>query len=147
MSTTKTPKTPVAEALGRAHAALLEDLRRLEAAINAPSGKDASELAAGLTATRKHIQAHFRFEEDNGYLDAVRQREPRLERAIDQLANEHRCLSQGLDALITTTQSAAHMTDALRDGVRGWIEQVRQHETREDELVQDAFNLDINAED
>jgi hypothetical protein len=142
-----TNKTPVAEALGRAHAALREDLRKLDAAINPRSGAKVPELAAGLAATRKHILAHFRFEEENGYMDAVRQREPRLERAIDQLAGEHRSLSQALDALITTTQDAPNLTDLLRDGVRVWVEQVRQHETREDELVQDAFNLDINAED
>jgi hypothetical protein len=31
--------------------------------------------------------------------------------------------------------------------VREWVERVRRHETRETDLVQDAYNLDIGAED
>ena len=31
--------------------------------------------------------------------------------------------------------------------VRKWVAHLRQHESRENELVQDAFNRDITAED
>jgi hypothetical protein len=36
---------------------------------------------------------------------------------------------------------------ALRQEVRAWIERVRQHEARENDLVQEAFNRDIGTED
>jgi hypothetical protein len=135
-----------ARALHRAHVRLLEDLRALEAAAR-PSGEGLPELRARLGATRTHIADHFRFEEQDGYLEAVRKREPRLERAVRQLAEEHARLARALDDLITEAGAAATLSDALRDQVRGWVGQVRQHEDRENALVQEAFNLDIGAED
>jgi hypothetical protein len=135
----------VAEALSRAHAALLDDLRKLEEAASSPEGLPA--LRARLDATQAHLAEHFRFEEQNGYMDAVRKREPRLERAVEQLADEHRQLARSLGALIENARSASGLDAALGEEVRGWVGLVRQHETREIDLIQDAFNLDIGAED
>ncbi len=137
----------VAEALGQAHAALLADLRELEQAVCPSREEGLAELHARLGAAHAHITKHFRFEEQNGYMDAVRKREPRLERTIQQLAEEHRQLGQSLDALIGEAGAATSVGDALREGIREWIECIRQHEVRENDLVQDAFNLDIGAED
>jgi hypothetical protein len=136
----------VLEALDRAHVTLLEDLRRLEEAARPQAPGGLAPLRARLGATRNHIAQHFRFEEQGGYLDVVRQREPRLERAVAQLAEEHRKLLAGLDGLIR--EVAAGPPDvALSDQVRAWVEQVRHHEAHENEVVQDAFNLDLGAED
>jgi hypothetical protein len=137
----------VADALLRAHGALLADLRKLEEAIRPSSGESPKELLVRLGATRTHILEHFRFEEQNGYLDAVRQREPRLERIIQQLAEEHRQLTQALDTLLGEAQAAVNLGESLRQDIRAWVESVRRHEARENDLVQDAFNLDIGAED
>jgi hypothetical protein len=143
----KRTETSVAEALGRAHAALLEDLRKLEAAARLASGKGLAELRTSLGMTRTHITEHFRFEEKNGYMATVRKREPRFERTVQQLADEHRWLAQTLDGLIEQAGSARTLDDALREKVRNWVERVRQHESSENDLVQDAFNLDVGAED
>jgi hemerythrin-like domain-containing protein len=143
----RTTQNSVAEALSRAHAALLQDLRTLEEAVRPSSGEGLPELRARLGATHTHIAEHFRFEEQNGYMDAVRKREPRLERTVQQLAEEHRQLTQSLDALIGEARTAANLDDSFRERVVAWVEEVRQHEIRENDLVQDVFNLDIGAED
>jgi hypothetical protein len=140
-------ETSVAEALRRAHAALLEDLRKLDEAVRAASGEGLTKLTARLGATRTHIAEHFRFEEQNGYMDAVRKREPRLGRTIQRLAEEHRQLAQSLDALIEQARVAMGLDEAFREEVRTWVERVRRHEVRENDLVQDAFNRDVSAED
>jgi len=137
----------VAEALSRAHQALRNDLRKLEESVDPASGQDLIALCARLAATRSHITEHFRFEEKNGYMDKVRKREPRLEHTIEQLAAQHRQLAQSLDAIIKRAKDAASLGPALREKIREWIASVRHHEAREDELVQNAFNLDIGAED
>jgi hypothetical protein len=80
-------------------------------------------------------------------MDVVRTREPRLERTIQQLAREHRQLAQSLEALIAQARAATDLHDRLQVAVREWVERVRQHEMRENNLVQDAFDLDIGAED
>jgi len=64
----------VAEALGRAHEALLADLRELEQAADPSSGEGLVGLRARLGEARVHLTEHFRFEEENGYMDAVRAR-------------------------------------------------------------------------
>ena len=137
----------VAESLGRAHVVLLADLRVLEQSARPSSGEGLAELRARLGATQTHVTEHFRFEEQNGYMEAVLKREPRLERAIQQLAEEHHSLAQSLAVLIEQARAATSLDDPLREGVREWVERVRRHETRETDLVQDAYNLDIGAED
>jgi hypothetical protein len=136
-----------AKALGQAHRVLLADLRDLEQGVSPSSGEPQEELRARLGRTRAHLTEHFRYEEQNGYMDVVRKREPRLERAIQQLAEEHGQLKESLDALSGQAWAATSMNDKLRQEIRDWIERVRRHEIRENDLVQDAFNLDIGAED
>jgi len=147
MERTEDDLTSVARALRRAHAALLEDLRKVEVAVLPASGEGLVELCARLDATHTHLAEHFRLEEQNGYMDAVRKREPRLERKVQLLAEEHPQLAQSLEALIREAKVATSLGDAIREEVRAWVERVRQHEARENQLVQDAFNLDISAED
>jgi hypothetical protein len=142
-----TPEASLAKALGRAHTALLKDLTKLEAGLSTTSGKSLTKLRAQLEATRKHITEHFRFEEQNGYMDVVRKREPRFERIVEQLAHEHRELTHSLDALIEQVHAARTSGAKIQEDVKEWLKHVRAHETRENELIQDAFNLDIGAED
>jgi DNA-binding transcriptional ArsR family regulator len=137
----------VAEALGQAHRALLADLRELEQAVHPSSGEGLTDLRARLGATQRHVTEHFRFEEQNGYMDAVRKREPRLERVVGQLAEEHRQLARSLEVLTEQARTATSLEAPLREEVRGWVERVRRHEARENDIVQDAFNLDIGPED
>jgi hypothetical protein len=134
-------------ALARAHAALLENLRKLDEATRPGSAEGLPELCARLAATQVHLLEHFRFEEQNGYMDAVRQREPRLERAVQELAEEHRQLAQSLAALLEKARAATSPDATVRQAVRDWVERVRRHEARENDLVQDAFDVDIGAED
>jgi hypothetical protein len=140
-------ESTIAEALSRAHAALLEDLRKLEEAAGSGSSEGLADFRARLGEAQTHITEHFRFEEQNGYMEAVKKREPRLERTIRQLADEHGQLREALDALIEEAKAATSLGDPLREEVRNWIKRVRHHEIRENDLVQDAFDLDISAED
>jgi hypothetical protein len=133
-----------AEALSRAHKALLENLRSLEDSVGPASPEGAAELVARLGALHSQISEHFRFEEQNGYMEVVKKREPRLEHRIAQLGAEHRQLLGLLDALVSR---ARRPDPGLRSDVKNWVESVRQHEVRENELVQDAFNFDIGTED
>ena len=141
----QTPDASVAETLNRAHAALLKDLRKLDEAAGPTSGKVSTELRARLGATRTHLAEHFGFEEQNGYMDKVRKREPRLEHVIQQLAEEHRRLMQSLESLIG--ECSPGLDNSFREKVRAWVQEVRQHEIHENDVVQDAFTLDIGPED
>jgi predicted nucleic acid-binding Zn-ribbon protein len=137
----------VVEALREAHLALLKDLAGLEDAARSSVGTDSAEMRSRLERARSHITEHFRFEEQNGYMDAVLDHEPNLARIVENLREEHRQLAQELEGLIERTMTGRHLEVAFRDQVRSWIEGVRRHEHRENSLVQDAFNVDFGAED
>ncbi len=137
----------VVETLREAHLALLKDLAGLEDAARSSVGTDSAEMHSRLERARSHITEHVRFEEQNGYMDAVLHREPNLARIVENLREEHRQLAQELEGLIERTMTGRHLEVAFRDQVSSWIEGVRRHEHRENSLVQDAFNVDFGAED
>jgi hypothetical protein len=137
----------VAEALSQAHATLLDDLRELEEAARPAAGDGLAALCARLGATQARLTEHFRFEEHDGYMHAVRERVPRLERTIQHLADEHGQLAQSLDDLLRESAAATSLAEPLRRQVRAWIERVRHHEARENDVVHEAFNRDIGTMD
>jgi ElaB/YqjD/DUF883 family membrane-anchored ribosome-binding protein len=137
----------VAEALRQAHAALGRDLRELAAAAGVPSGAGLAEVTVRLDKTREHLAEHFRFEEENGYMDAVLQRNPNRERTVQHLRDEHRRLTESLEALLGEAAAAGGPKEGLREKILAWVESVRDHESRENALVQEAFNVDLTAED
>jgi hypothetical protein len=55
-------------------------------------------------------------------------------------------LAASLDALLEAAAGRGP-PEALRAGVLSWVERVRDHEARENALVQDTFNVDLSAED
>jgi hypothetical protein len=137
----------LADALMEAHHSLLEDLRHLERAIALPARELTIPIVPQLEKVQYHITEHFRFEEQDGYMEAVRQREPQREREIDQLLEEHRHLAESLKALLAEAQEPGKLSAALAEKTRTWVEQVRRHEAHENRLVQQVFNQDISAED
>jgi uncharacterized membrane-anchored protein YhcB (DUF1043 family) len=135
------------EALLRAHRALLGDLRALDEAVRLAAQESLADLRTHLETTRCHLTQHFAFEEQNGYLDSVLKLQPHLGRAVQHLLEEHRKLSASLGAIAAEAGSAPALSEGLREQVRAWVKQVRRHERRENSLVQDAFTIDLTAED
>jgi hypothetical protein len=128
----------------QAHKALLADLHKLEEATRSPSAKSAKELDACLKAAHTHVIEHFRLEERDGYFAAVRKRAPHEERTIQHLAEEHRQLEETLNGLLHASEK---LDEAFRDKVLEWIGSMRDHEARENKLVQEVFYRDVAAED
>jgi hypothetical protein len=135
------------ESLKRAHVSLLADLQKLEEAVSSLAETKMAALRSRLVKARTHLTQHFRYEEKDGYMDAIRGGMPHLEREIQRLQDEHGQLSQSLDELIEKSWAADNIDEAFRAKVRAWLGQVHQHEVRENSLVEDAFNTDLAAED
>lgn len=141
-----TQTTQKSKGLLKAHETLLADLAQLVKVCQAPTA-DIGSVAAALRKTQEHIAQHFRFEEQDGYMDAVLKRQPYQEHVVKQLQEEHKNLLDGLTGLIREAQLAQTPVAALTPKVHSWVNSVRTHEARENQLVQDAYNLDITAED
>lgn len=147
MANTETAETALASALRAAHSELLRDLRSLEDSVRLAAKRGLDDLHERLAATYNHVQKHFRLEEENGYMDAVKKIGPHLERTIEELRGEHRKLTEDLARLIVESQGQTEPGESLRKKTLSWVNEVRQHETKENDLIQDAYNLDLAAED
>jgi AraC-like DNA-binding protein len=136
-----------AQELGRAHAALLYDLQILEQVLQSSGGPRLSELRSKLAAIQTHITTHFDYEEQSGWANSVLMQQPRLEHAVESLLQEHRELVAGLETLLE--EAVGH--DVLPAGFGGkvlrWIQRVRAHEARENDLLERAFIEDLGTGD
>jgi hemerythrin len=135
------------EALNKAHVQLKEELRGLENLVRNPDKMEPNDTTYHLVNLRQHLLDHFRLEEEGGYMDVVAQREPNLHREMEQLKEDHKRLAAGLDALIADARMGQAGTAAFAQRVRDWVASVRRHEADENRLLQDAFTLDVTAED
>ncbi len=135
------------EKLRQAHVDLREDLGLLAETLRPQNVVTLHVLQERLQQTQTHILNHFRLEEQGGYLQEVREAEPRLSREIDQLQAEHGQLIKDLQALLADLEEEAEVDNTVRKKVQTWIKHVRHHESRENLLVEDAFTLDIGDKD
>ena len=142
-----TTNSSLAESLTEAHRALFHDLTGLERLICPGPNVALTELRNRLGRTYTHLCEHFRLEEKNGYLDNLAEDQPRFHALVEQLGEEHRALRQALDLIHADTIVASSVDDALLQRIREWIGRVRQHEARENELVQDAADSDVDTQD
>jgi hypothetical protein len=137
--------TSVVALLGAAHRVLMRDLQGLEE-MTQGAAPDPAAMTARLDEVRQHLADHFRFEEHNGYMQAVLARAPHLARKVEQLGAEHGTVARDLAALLHEARSSAALDDAFLAKVRAWLDRVRDHEARENILVEDAFNREFGAE-
>jgi hypothetical protein len=142
----KVKKSPAA-ALAEAHRALLKDLDDLERFAELSVPAEPAKVCGRLKALCAHLGKHFRFEEQSGYMQTVLARAPHLERRVQRLRQEHDELWGSLATLITQAGELPAGGDEFRQALRAWVEQVRDHETRENVLVEDTFNTEVAAGD
>ena len=79
--------TVFADKLKAAHEAVLGDLRELDSSSGAGAVPYAHRLHARLVDARAHLARQFAFEEQNGYMQAARDRNPNCEHAVETLWN------------------------------------------------------------
>lgn len=137
----------VADDLKRAHRAIFQDVKKLTDAIRVDSGIELADLRTRLKATLAHATDHFHLEEKSGFMDSMADRDPRLEHAVEKLRGEHDELKETLRAIIVDSTQVSQFEPVLRSRIHDWIARFRHHEYSENDLVQDAFNYDLGAED
>jgi hypothetical protein len=134
-----TQQESFAEALQHAHTHLLEDFLELEHAARPGSGTGPAELGTQLSQLRTHLLEHFAFEEQDGYMAPVLREEPRFEPEVRELLGEHRHLAQTLESLIADVGTAPAVQDGHRQKLAAWLKSARLHESRENNLVIEAY--------
>jgi hypothetical protein len=133
--------------LDLAHASLRKDLQALQDVVSADCDVTPLTMGNRLATARTQVAEHFAWEEKNGWSAAILLQEPRLEHAVRHLLQEHRELTQSLNTLIDEAESIQRVDKLFREKVLRWIERVRDHEARENELLEEAFEEDLGAGD
>jgi iron-sulfur cluster repair protein YtfE (RIC family) len=138
------------------HAALHDMLRSLrqrvrEAAASAGEGARArSEVGSLLGELAERLPRHFATEERAGFLSEAVNQAPRLSRRADELRAECAQLAAGVAALRTRMRSAGRATrrwQELDAECRRFAEAYHDHESRENQLIHEAWSEDIGAVD
>lgn len=133
--------------IDQAHIAFRADLLRLENTVRPSSAPRLEDVRAALQSARTDTSEHFRLEEQSEWMDVVSKRGPALERSIQHFRQEHRELLEALGTLQDLVQAAGKVDDVLREKIHKWIERVRRHELSEDELIEEAYTLDLGTGD
>ena len=102
---------------------------------------DLQRLHPLLTNLQELLERHFFAEEDHdGLFDAIESKAPRLCMKVEECRQDHRELQGFLDQLIN--QAVAMQCDTKR-----FLQQLRDHEAKETELLNDSMYLDLGGSD
>ena len=107
-------------------------------------------IADMFSELNEHTLEHFRHEESGGYFSEALERAPRLSERADELLGQHPVIVEQLDELQThATKPSSNETwwNELEQMFQRFLEVFEEHEVGENELLQNAFLVDIGAED
>ena len=110
----------------------------------------AGALADRLVDFRERARRHFQSEESSGFMDQLGRSTPRATRTIARMLGEHDRILTDLRAVLdATTAYARHQPPEhdLRSAVAAVLDRFEQHESDENDLIQDLVCDDLGAGD
>lgn len=123
------------ELLGDLHQALIE--RR----------ESVNNLTGMMTSLQEHVRAHFHEEEECGFFSEVTAQAPRMSDRADELKNEHVDLGARVVELVTIASEEDELCKSLDTKFHDFSKALMQHESKENELLLDAYEDDIGSAD
>ena len=103
-----------------------------------------------LVLLTRQVLAHFRREEEGGYLAEAVEAAPRFKDVATKLKNQHPEFVHRLDlleSLAAVGDGSARWRQQLTAMYEDFLKRFEEHEHAENRLVQEAFNVDVGAED
>jgi hemerythrin len=104
------------------------------------------ELDRVLTELSYCVQSHFDFEETGGYMREVLRRLPHRQEVVDALIMEHQLMTVQLRELRHWAIDRED-PDGIRAKVGEWLDLLSRHESMENQLMLDAFNVEVGGGD
>jgi hypothetical protein len=141
-----TTSYPVADRMRRAQLALDQHVRELEQIVARPVPDNLLEMRMRLKAIFGLVKDHFQREEQDGYMAAVMEHDPRYESDVECRMTEHREMRSELAKLVDEADALTQFDADFSERVQAWIEQFRKHEKGEIDLVQEAFAVEVGGE-
>ena len=130
------------DAIHREHESLRGLLGRIEAASQLA---DVVPLVAEL---RAELEEHFATEErPEGLHAAIQDRDPRYERALHVILDEHQEFLATADDVLTRARQCLEAKEIILRDVLRLANRLRDHEARETELLADSYYTDLGRND
>ena len=133
------------------HETLLDYVARARDVVDtAEAGVDRTQLLWILEQIDTHLGSHMTLEEQDGYLEAVRERLPHRSEEVERLQGEHATLREGLASVMRAVESTTDpqaLTADVAPLLQRWLTQLSRHEDHENALMQEAFNADYGSGD
>lgn len=136
----------LAATMEREHAALGRELRKVLEAVK-PARPDQKLVTDCLVAIRGHLTAHFKLEEEGGYMEWITEVHPEQRRLVGRLFEEHRDLGDMLDHLLIEARTSSRLESSFAGKIHAWLEAMHKHEAQENKLVMTAVNEDVGTKD
>lgn len=106
----------------------------------------ASGVLAGLRDLQNRLEHHFAREEAGGYLEEALTQAPRFSAQAAHLLEQHAQLLGQLRQVVQMAAAARETSSAwpaLKGECATFIKELLAHEAAENQLVQEAFNIDL----
>lgn len=102
-----------------------------------------------LRAFLNHLRRHFALEEEGGFMEDVVQRWPHAAPHVETLRAEHTQLLQEAERLMETGDRVieGQLMRAWADECRRLLSAIREHDRKENHLIQEVFCLDVGGGD
>ena len=137
------------EQMRREHAELRELLAGMHRTL-AERREAAANVAHMLSLMCDHLETHFREEEVTGFFDALVAKAPHFADQTDILRGQHTQMVAQSRALITLAargDGSAAWWQELEDEFHKFSKELMHHESKEVELLQEAYDVDIGSQD
>jgi hypothetical protein len=117
---------------------------------NRPWSREVAQGALrAVEAMRVHLHHHFAQEEAGGYLEQALAMAPRFNDEAQVLLAQHGAMLRYVDEVVEVAQGAvedAELWPQLKLQVKNLLRQLVAHESAENRIVQQAFNVGIEVE-
>jgi len=74
-------------------------------------------------------------------------RAPHPDCRVRGLLGEHAELARSLEVLARRAEAARSADEALRHALGAWLGRLRRHQSQENQVIEDVFDLECSAED
>lgn len=125
----------------------IQDLTERLDAVGSPARSDParSDIIGRLARLQSELAEHFAAEEHVGFLPRALARAPRLARRARGIVSQHDLLRIQLAKVVTMLERASTDWQGLRERFAEFTEALRDHELRENELINEALMDDLGG--
>lgn len=124
----------------------VDDLRQWWREVDELGVPKYGEMVSRIQVLRDSVAAHFRSEEEGGYLAAALAIAPQFTQQAEILLAQHAGFLESLDRFATNLQAdhpAFNSWQDVRDEFDKFVLEIRKHESAENAIMQAAFGEDI----